>query len=215
MALSLCFYESVYKTCQQQLTELKLGKLIAHSKFHKICKFESHVIRNDVIMTSLPKQWKMRTSAKPNKLYIIGNVLMRAIQKCTFLLNLSHYIKSYGHLCQFLAFFTMPALQIWPCHVTQEANFKKIIFFLILHLILGKGTKFLVEKLSTSEVISQKPHGVCGKHPPPSAFRVCNDCYGFPANLCTTLEHIRRSGVSNTVHQLYVIIVQLRYRVSH
>ena len=26
-------------------------------------------------------------------------------------------------------------------------------------LILGKVTKFLVEKLSTSEVIGQKPHG--------------------------------------------------------
>ena len=44
------------------------------------------------------------------------------------LLNLSHYVKSYGHLCQILAFFTMPALQIWPCHVTQEANFEKKIF---------------------------------------------------------------------------------------
>ena len=55
----------------------------------------------------------------------------------------------------------------WPCHVTQEANFEKIYFFLILHLIFGKTAKFLVEKLSTSEVISQKPHGGggCGKHP--------------------------------------------------
>ena len=76
-----------------------------------------------------------------------------------FVLNLSHYVKSYGHLCQVLASFMMPALQIWPCHVTQEANFEKKLFFLILHLILGKVTKFLVEKLSTSEVISQKPHG--------------------------------------------------------
>ena len=64
--------------------------------------------------------------------------------------------------------FTMPALQIWPCHVTQEANFDKILFFfLILHLILGKVTKFLVEKLSTSEVISQKPHGGVENTPPP------------------------------------------------
>ena len=76
-----------------------------------------------------------------------------------FLLNLIHHVKSYGHLCQILAFFTMPALQIWPCHVTQEANFEKNYFFQIPQLILGKVTKFLVEKLSTSEVISQKPHG--------------------------------------------------------
>ena len=46
-----------------------------------------------------------------------------------FLLNLSHYVKSYGHLCQILAFFTMPALQIWPCHAIQEANSEKFLFF--------------------------------------------------------------------------------------
>ena len=117
----------------------------------------------------------MRTSAKPNKLYIIRKALMRAIQKMYFVLNLSHYVKSYGHLCQILTFLTMPALQIWPCHVTQEANFEKIYLFLILHLILDKAAKFLVEKLSTSEVISQKPHGG-GKHPP-SAFRVKPACF--------------------------------------
>ena len=44
---------------------------------------------------------------------------------------------------------------------------KNFIFFLILHLILGKVTKFLVEKLSTSEVISQKPHGGGGWKTPP------------------------------------------------
>ena len=65
--------------------------------------------------------------------------------------------------------FMMPTLQIWPCHVTQEANLKKNYFFLILHLILGKLTKFLVEKLYPSKVISQKPHGG-GKHLPPQCF---------------------------------------------
>ena len=63
-----------------------------------------------------------------------------------FLLNLSHYVKSYGHLCQILAFFTMPTLQIWPCHVTQEANLENISFFSNSALILGKAAKFLVEK---------------------------------------------------------------------
>ena len=46
-----------------------------------------------------------------------------------FLLNLSDYVKRYGHLCQILAFFTMPTLQIWPCHVTQEANFETKLSF--------------------------------------------------------------------------------------
>ena len=37
--------------------------------------------------------------------------------------------------------------------------------------MLDKAAKFLVEKLSTSEVISQKPHGGV-ENTPPSAFRV-------------------------------------------
>ena len=65
---------------------------------------------------------------------------------------------------------------IWSCQVTQDANFEIFYFVLILHLISGEVTKFPVEKLSISEVISKKPHGG-GKHPlppppPPSAFRV-------------------------------------------
>ena len=59
-----------------------------HVKFNKMCKFESHVIRNDVIMMSLPKtvenNGKMRTSEKPKKIYIVEKVSMRATQKCNF-----------------------------------------------------------------------------------------------------------------------------------
>ena len=51
-----------------------------------------------------------------------------------------------------------------------RSKFRKTLIFLILHLILGKAAKFLAGKLSTSEVISQKPHG--GWKRPPSAFRV-------------------------------------------
>ena len=54
----------------------------------------------------------------------------------------------------------------WP----KKQISKKFYFFLILNLILRKVTKFLVEKLSTSEVISRKPHG--GWKTPPRAFRV-------------------------------------------
>ena len=49
---------------------------------------------------------------------------------------------------------------------------KNVYFVLILHSILGKVTKYLAEKLSTSEVISQKLHGVWKTTSPPSAFRV-------------------------------------------
>ena len=46
-----------------------------------------------------------------------------------FLLNLSNYVKTYELLCRTLATFTISAPQIWPCHVTQEANFEKKLFF--------------------------------------------------------------------------------------
>ena len=53
-----------------------------------------------------------------------------------------------------------------------RSNFRKNFYLvLILHLILGKVTKFLVESLSTSKVISQKPHGGW-KTPLPRAFRI-------------------------------------------
>ena len=96
--------------------------------------------------------------------------------KMYFVLNLSHCVKSYGHFFQTLALFMMPTHQIWSCHVTQDANFEFFYFFLILHLILGKVTKFLLQKLSTSEVIYQPENlmgeGGWGKHPHASAFRV-------------------------------------------
>ena len=86
-----------------------------------------------------------------------------------FLLNLSHYVKSCGHFYQIWHFFPMPAHQIWSYHVTQESISKIFYFFLILHLILGKVLKFIVEKL---EIISQKSHRGWKTLPPPSAFRV-------------------------------------------
>ena len=94
---------------------------------------EGPTITGDIIMTSLPK----------------------TMAKMRFLLNWSHCVKSYGHFCQILALLTIPAHQIWSCHVTQDANFESLLFVLILHLILEKVTKFLVEKLSILEVISK------------------------------------------------------------
>ena len=95
--------------------------------------------------------------------------------KMYFLLNLSLYVKSYGHFCQILALFTMPTHQIWSYHLTKLQISELFYFFLILHLLLGKVTKFHVEKFSTSEVSSQKPHGWeggGGRNYTPSDFRV-------------------------------------------
>ena len=110
MMSSSCFSESVYKTCQWKPKELKLGKLMAHSKFHKICKFDNHVTRNDVIMTSLPKTMENADLHKTKQIIYHSKGIDESYPKMCFILNLSHYVKSYGHLCQILAIFTMLAL---------------------------------------------------------------------------------------------------------
>ena len=43
------------------------------------------MVRNDVIITSLPKTMAKIISAKPSKIYITQKVLIRAIQNCTFI----------------------------------------------------------------------------------------------------------------------------------
>ena len=173
MTSSFCFSESVYKTCQWQPTELKLGKLIAHVKFHKICKFENHVTRNDVIMTSLPKQWKVRTSAKPNKLYIIRKVLMRAIQKCTFYWNWVTMSKVMGIYVKFWHFLRCPLSKYghvtWPKKQISE----KFYFFLNSAFNIGKSCKISSRKAFYFRSYQPKTsRGGGWKTPPLSAFRV-------------------------------------------
>ena len=111
---------------------------------------------NDIITKNNEKMW---TSAKTTKLYIIQKVLMRAIQKSTFYWIWVTISNVMGIYVKFWHFLRCPLSKC--CHVTwpKKQISKKIYFFLILHLILDKAAKFLVEKLCTSEVISQKPHG--------------------------------------------------------
>ena len=86
------------------------------------------------------------------------------------LFNLSHYVKSYGHLVQNFSIYYDAGSPNMAMSRDPRSKIKKKIFFLMLHLILGKAAKFLVEKLSTSEVISQKPHRVDVENTqPPSA----------------------------------------------
>ena len=139
---------------------------------------------NDIITKN---NGKMQTSAKPNKLYIIRKALMRAVQKCTFYwirATMSKVMEIYVNFWHFL-----------PCPLSKYDHFtwpkkqisKKLYLFLILHLTLGKVTKFLMEKLSTSEVISQKPHG--GWKTPPSTFRVKETLLVMTVQ-CTFLLHV-------------------------
>ena len=76
------------------------------------------------------------------------------------LIEFEQLCQSYGHLCEILANFTIPAQKYG--HVTlPRLEISKIFNIgLIVHLILGKVTTFLAEKLSTSDVMSQKPHSL-------------------------------------------------------
>ena len=67
---------------------------------------------------------KMRTSAEPNKIYVVGKVLMRAIQKCNFFFNLSTVSKVMGIYDKF----TKTTHQIWSCHVTLASNSENFYF---------------------------------------------------------------------------------------
>ena len=77
-----------------------------------------------------------------------------------------HYVQQN---MQILAFFTMPARQIWSCHVTQEANFDCFLFCPNSTFNIRKSHKASSGKLSTSEATSKTLPGVGVENtsPPP------------------------------------------------
>ena len=89
--------------------------------------------RNDVIMIALPKtmekQLRYADLRETKQIIYQTKGIDESYPKMYFLLNLSHYVKSCGHYCQILAFFTMPAHQIWSYHMIQEVNFED--FFIL------------------------------------------------------------------------------------
>ena len=111
-------------------------------------------------MTSLPKTVAKFGHPRNQTSHNHSKGIDEGYPKMYFLLNWSHYVKSYGHFCQILAFSQCPLTKYG--HVTSPTKqiSKSFYFVLILNLILGKVTKFLMGKLSTSEVISsKKSHG--------------------------------------------------------
>ena len=67
-----------------------------------------------------------------------------------------------GIFVKFWPFLRCPLPKYGHVTLPKKQISKFFYFVLILQLVLGKVIKFLVEKLSTSEVISQKPHGGWG-----------------------------------------------------
>ena len=151
--------------------------------FYKICKFGSSRITNDVIMMSFSNTMAKFGPPRNQANYISFEMYWWELSKMYFLLNLSHHIKSYGQFCQILAFLRCQLSKYdhvtWP----KKQNLKMFYFVPILHLISGKVTKFLVEVLSTSEVISQKLHG---GGPPPVPLGLIDDSLNLVLSLQQT-----------------------------
>ena len=122
---------------------------------------------NDIISKN---NRKVRTSAKPNKLYIVRKVLMRAIQKSTFYWIWATMSKVMGIYVKFWHFLWWPLPKYgltWP----KKQISKKLYFFLILHNISGrKALYFRSYQPKTSRG---------GVPPPPSAFRVKKTIMNF------------------------------------
>ena len=74
--------------------------------------------------------------------------------------------KIMGILSNFSSFYAARSPNMVMSRDPRCKVWKFFYFVLIVHLILGKVTKFAVEKLSTSEVISKIPHGGWETLPP-------------------------------------------------
>ena len=117
--------------------------------------------RHNVVITK--NNDKIWTSAKPNKIYIIRKVLMRAIKKWIWA-TVSNLTTIFVKFWLFLQWpLTKYGYVTWP--KMQISN--SFYFVLILHLIFGKVTMFAVKKLSTSEAISKNLTGRVENKPPP------------------------------------------------
>ena len=70
------------------------------------------MVRNDVMMTSLPKTIAKSGPLRNQANYTSFEGFDKSYPKIYFLLNLSHCLKSRGHICRILVCFTMTTHQI-------------------------------------------------------------------------------------------------------
>ena len=96
--------------------------------FYEICKFECSTITNDVIMTSLPKQWQNSELRETKQIRYHLKGIDESLSKNVPFTEYEPLCQRLWAFCQILAFFMMPAHQIWSCHVIQEAKFEHFLF---------------------------------------------------------------------------------------
>ena len=103
--------------------------------------------------------------------------------------------KVMGIFVKFWHFFTMPAHQIWSCHVTQVANFEKFLFFHNSAFNIRKTHKSSSGKALYFRSYQPKTSQGVENTPPPCAFRVNNieTQVKFPARHVFGMLHFRFS----------------------
>ena len=73
------------------------------SKSHKICQFENHVTRNDIIMMSIPKAMENAEFREINQIVYHSKGLHESYPKMQILSNLNSFVKTYRHSSEILA----------------------------------------------------------------------------------------------------------------
>ena len=111
----LCLYKNLSKTTYsfETLQADSLSKVLQNIQIWKPC--DNKWRHNDVNGNN----GKMRTSAEPNKIYIVWKVLMKAIKKCEV-----YWI--WGTVSNRME--TMTTQRTWSCHVTLATSFENFSF---------------------------------------------------------------------------------------
>ena len=155
MTSSLCFLNLSIKPAKDNLQHWKLCRLIFHLKFYKICKFESHVTRNDVIMMSLPKTMENNGKCGPRR----NQIKYISLERFWWEPFKNVIFIEFEPLCQSKVMgiyvkFTKTTRQIWWCHVTLASNFEN--FYLSHNSVLNFRKSYQIWEKLTQE---QKRYG--------------------------------------------------------
>ena len=97
---------------------------------------------------------------------------------------------------KFWQYFSLPASQIWSCHVTQKADFGKILVFLNSSFNIRKATK-------------AKTYWGGGKHPPVPLGLKCLFCKIKPSYTSYFGPTLYTEGVTH-----YLKVLEIPFKVS-
>ena len=78
-----------------------------HARELKLIELIASIITNDVIMTSLPKQWQNLDLRETRQIIYHSKGIDKSYPKMYFLLNLSRCVKRYEHFLSDFDFFTI------------------------------------------------------------------------------------------------------------